>query len=201
MTQPPRHYFSRILLLGMAMLFSWRGGRESSASFLASAFLPNYYSTVQSIDCTSASSSTADPRRRIQRQRQPSCHHSLSSIQQLRIIHTQSTLRNRNTSFTVTTTTSSSSLHSFFGLGPAELAIVAVASLLVIGPSNLLNFSKEAGNIAGKTAASMGEEWNGEKLKNIPEEFRKGVEMGEIEARSRKAKVMTNVEKDDTDDE
>jgi len=42
----------------------------------------------------------------------------------------------------------------------------------------------------------MGNEWS-EELKNIPEEFRKGVEMGEMEARSRKAKVMENVEKED----
>jgi Sec-independent protein translocase protein TatA len=92
--------------------------------------------------------------------------------------------------------TSTTCLRSFFGLGPAELAIVALASIIVIGPSKLLNFSKEAGNIAGKTAAGMGEEWS-EELKNIPEEFRKGIELGEIEARSRKAKVMADIEKED----
>ena len=87
-----------------------------------------------------------------------------------------------------------------FGLGPAELTIVAVAALIVIGPSKLLEFSKEAGSVAGKTVSGvngMGEEWS-EELKAIPEEFRKGVELGEMEARSRKAKVMTNV--DDKED-
>ncbi len=75
---------------------------------------------------------------------------------------------------------------------------MALASIIVIGPSKLLNISKEAGNIAGKTAAGMGEEWS-EEIKNIPDEFRRGIELGEIEARSRKAKVMENIEKDDDD--
>ena len=38
----------------------------------------------------------------------------------------------------------------------------------------------------------MGDEWT--ELKAIPEEFEKGVEEGEIEARSRKAKDMEPVE-------
>jgi len=37
----------------------------------------------------------------------------------------------------------------------------------------------------------MGDEWN--ELKAIPEEFQKGVEEGEIDARSRKAKDMDEV--------
>lgn len=82
-------------------------------------------------------------------------------------------------------------MHSFFGLGPAEILIVAIAGLVVIGPSKLLEFSKEAGSVAGKTASEMGEDWS--ELKAIPEEFQKGVEEGEIEARSRKAKDMEEV--------
>lgn len=94
---------------------------------------------------------------------------------------------------TIRTTRSSSSsqLHSFFGLGPAELIIIAIAGVIFIGPSKLLQFSKEAGEVAGKTGTSMGSEWS--ELKAIPEEFQKGVEEGEIEARSRKAKVMDGV--------
>jgi len=84
------------------------------------------------------------------------------------------------------------SLPSFFGLGPAELAIVAVAGLVLVGPSKLAEFSKEAGSVAGKTAAGIGDEWS--ELKSIPEEFQKGVNEGEIEARSRKAKDMEAVE-------
>lgn len=66
-----------------------------------------------------------------------------------------------------------------------------MAGLVVIGPSKLLQFSKEAGSVAGQTATGFGDEWS--ELKAIPEEFQKGVEEGEIEARSRKAKVMDGV--------
>ena len=91
------------------------------------------------------------------------------------------------------TTTTSTRLQSFFGLGPGELILIFLAGLIVIGPSKLLQFSKEAGEVAGKTAAGLGDEWS--EIKSIPEEFQKGVEEGEIEARSRKAKVMdTDVE-------
>ena len=84
---------------------------------------------------------------------------------------------------------SSTRLQSFFGLGPGELILIFLAGLIVIGPSKLLQFSK----VAGKTAAGLGDEWS--EIKSIPEEFQKGMEEGEIEARSRKAKVMdTGVE-------
>mmetsp|Transcript_10466 Transcript_10466/g.22165 ORF Transcript_10466/g.22165 Transcript_10466/m.22165 type:complete len:177 (+) Transcript_10466:88-618(+) len=91
----------------------------------------------------------------------------------------------------ITNSKSITRLQSFFGLGPAELLIIAVAGLVVIGPSKLLQFSKEAGSVAGQTATGFGDEWS--ELKAIPEEFQKGVEEGEIEARSRKAKVMDEV--------
>ena len=79
-------------------------------------------------------------------------------------------------------------LHSFFGLGLPEIAIILLAGIIFIGPQNLTQLSKEAGSVAGKTAAELGEEWK--ELKAIPEEFQKGLEEGEINARSRKAKVM-----------
>lgn len=93
-----------------------------------------------------------------------------------------------------TNSQTTSQLSSFFGLGPAELIIIAIAGLVVIGPDKLLQFSKEAGEVAGKTGTGMGDEWS--EIKAIPEEFQKGVEEGEIEARSRKAKVMDDVGKD-----
>ena len=93
----------------------------------------------------------------------------------------------------ITKPSSSTRLQSFFGLGPGELILIFLAGLIVIGPSKLLQFSKEAGEVAGKTAAGLGDEWS--EIKSIPEEFQKGMEEGEIEARSRKAKVMdTDVE-------
>ena len=82
-------------------------------------------------------------------------------------------------------------LQSFFGLGPGELILIAIAGLLVVGPTKLLRLSKEAGEVAGKTASGLGDEWD--EIKSIPEEFQKGVEEGEIEARSRKAKVMDKI--------
>ena len=88
---------------------------------------------------------------------------------------------------TLTTT----SLQSFFGLGPGELILIAIAGLLVVGPTKLLRLSKEAGEVAGKTTSGLGDEWD--EIKSIPEEFQKGVEEGEIEARSRKAKVMDKI--------
>ncbi|KAL3758454.1 hypothetical protein ACHAWU_003623 [Discostella pseudostelligera] len=203
MTLPTRQYCLRILLLGIATLFPFQcyissdagGGLESA--FFVSAFSPSP-SHQQNIFSPSHCEYTGIRRRR---QLQHSCYHSLpsSAIPQLSVFHTHpTTFLARQTRNIPSSTISSSStrLQSFFGLGPAELAIVALASVIVIGPSKLLNFSKEAGSIAGKTASSMGNEWS-EELKNIPEEFRKGVEMGEMEARSRKAKVMENVEKED----
>jgi len=92
---------------------------------------------------------------------------------------------------------SATRLHSLFGLGPAEVAIVLVAGLVVMGPSKLLEFSRGAGEAAAKTVAGAGDEW-GTGLSSIPEEFRKGLEEGEIEARGRKARRMDDV--DDSDD-
>lgn len=94
-------------------------------------------------------------------------------------------------------------LPSLFGLGPGELAIVALAGLLVIGPSKLSEMSRQAGQELGKAGEDIKQGAQGlkdggvpEEWKAIPEEFRKGVEEGEIEARGRKAKVMDGVDED-----
>ena len=86
---------------------------------------------------------------------------------------------------------SSTQLHSLFGLGPAELAIIGIAAIFLIGPTKLTEFTRSAGEVAGKEAAAWKE------LKNIPEEFQKGLEEGEIEGRSRKAKVMEKVDEEE----
>jgi len=99
--------------------------------------------------------------------------------------HHISTISSRSTK------TKTTRLQSFFGLGPGELILIAIAGLLVVGPTKLLRLSKEAGEVAGKTASGLGDEWD--EIKSIPEEFQKGVEEGEIEARSRKAKVMDKI--------
>jgi Sec-independent protein translocase protein TatA len=85
----------------------------------------------------------------------------------------------------------STQLYSLFGLGPGELVIIAIAAIFLIGPSKLTEFTRSAGEVAGKEASAWKE------LKNIPEEFQKGLEEGEIESRSRKAKVMDKVADDE----
>jgi Sec-independent protein translocase protein TatA len=99
--------------------------------------------------------------------------------------------------------TTTTKLHSLFGLGPAEVSIVLLAGVLVVGPSRLLRFARSAGrSVTGITITTStsndgggvdSNEWM-ESIKSIPAEFNKGVEMGEIDARSRKARGMDNVD-------
>lgn len=67
-----------------------------------------------------------------------------------------------------------------FGLGAPEIAIILVAAAFLLGPQKLAELGKEGGKIAGN-------------LKDVPKEFQKGLEEGEIEAKSRVAKPMENV--------
>ena len=64
-----------------------------------------------------------------------------------------------------------------FGLGLPEIAIILVAAAFLLGPQKLAEVGKEAGKVAAE-------------LKKVPEEFQKGVEEGEINARSKVAKPM-----------
>jgi Sec-independent protein translocase protein TatA len=83
-------------------------------------------------------------------------------------------------------------LYSLFGLGPGEISIVLLASILVIGPSKLIQLARSAGSATGKTTSNVSTEWM-DSIKSLPTEFNKGVEIGEIDARSRKARTMDNV--------
>jgi len=65
-----------------------------------------------------------------------------------------------------------------FGLGGLELAIILAAGAFLIGPEQL-------GRFAGQLKSDLPDE-----LKKIPEEFQKGVEEGETNARARNAKLM-----------
>ena len=60
-----------------------------------------------------------------------------------------------------------------FGLGPAELGIIAVAAAFLLGPEKLASLGKDAGKIAGE-------------LKEVPKEFQKGLEEGEASAKAMK---------------
>lgn len=74
---------------------------------------------------------------------------------------------------------------SLFGLGPAEIAIIVVAGAFVLGPQKLGELIKSS----GKMAAEFKDE-----LKDVPAEFKKGLDEGEINARSRKAKRMEDAD-------
>lgn len=75
-----------------------------------------------------------------------------------------------------------------FGLGLPEIALILVAAVFLVGPQKLGELVKESGKTAGELA---------DELKNVPAEFQKGMEEGEMEARSRTAKQMKPVEEDD----
>lgn len=68
-----------------------------------------------------------------------------------------------------------------FGLGAPEIAIILIAGAFLLGPQKIAELSREAGKTAGE-------------LKEIPKEFQKGIEEGEVDARSKKAKQMDAVD-------
>ena len=55
-----------------------------------------------------------------------------------------------------------------FGLGTPEIAIIAVVGLLVLGPDQLKKLAKDVGKVSAE-------------LKQVPEEFNKGMEIGQEE--------------------
>ena len=56
---------------------------------------------------------------------------------------------------------------SLFGLGAPELAIIAGVALFVLGPEKVKELAKEAGKVSAE-------------LKQVPEEFNKGLEVAEV---------------------
>ena len=60
-----------------------------------------------------------------------------------------------------------------FGLGTPELAIIAGVALLVLGPDQVKKMAKEVGKVSAE-------------LKQVPEEFNKGMEVGAKELEARK---------------
>ena len=71
-----------------------------------------------------------------------------------------------------------------FGLGGPEIVVILVAAAFLVGPQQI-------GNFVGKLKSDFDDV--PEELKRIPEEFQKGIEEGEINARSRNAKKMDKV--------
>ena len=76
---------------------------------------------------------------------------------------------------------------SLFGLGGPEIAVILIAVFFVLGPQKLA----EIGRNAGKAASDF---------RDVPKEFQKGLEEGEIESRSRSAKPMDSVDKNTSND-
>jgi Sec-independent protein translocase protein TatA len=77
-----------------------------------------------------------------------------------------------------------------FGLGGLEIAVILIGVGVVLGPERILEMVRSSGDTA--------EEYKKE-LSKVPDEFKKGMEEGEMEARSRKAKVIKKiVVKEDT---
>lgn len=71
----------------------------------------------------------------------------------------------------------------FFGLGAPEIIVILIAGAFLLGPQKLGELGREAGKMSSD-------------FKDIPTEFRKGLEEGEIEARSRNAKKMEGIPKE-----
>ena len=68
-----------------------------------------------------------------------------------------------------------------FGLGGPEIAVILAVGAFLVGPQQI-------GNFVGKLKSDFDDV--PEELKRIPEEFQKGIEEGEINARARNAKKM-----------
>lgn len=71
-----------------------------------------------------------------------------------------------------------------FGLGALEIAVILIGVGVVLGPEKILDMIRSSGDTANEFK---------EELSKVPDEFKKGMEEGEIEARSRKAKVIKKV--------
>jgi sec-independent protein translocase protein TatA len=78
-----------------------------------------------------------------------------------------------------------------FGLGVPEIALILVALAFLLGPEALANLAKDTGKAAGEFK---------DEFKNIPEEFKKGLEEGEVESRSRNAKRIKAVPNEEDDE-
>mmetsp|Transcript_21541 Transcript_21541/g.29999 ORF Transcript_21541/g.29999 Transcript_21541/m.29999 type:complete len:154 (+) Transcript_21541:82-543(+) len=77
---------------------------------------------------------------------------------------------------------------SLFGLGGPELAVIAIAGLFLLGPSKIGEIVKSSGQMAGELK---------NELRDVPDEFKKGLAEGEVNAKSRNAKPMEKVPDDE----
>ena len=71
-----------------------------------------------------------------------------------------------------------------FGLGAPELAVIAAVALFILGPEQMKKMAKDVGKISAE-------------LKQVPEEFSKGMEVGnaELEAKKKDAPALESDDK------
>lgn len=74
-------------------------------------------------------------------------------------------------------------------MGFAEIAIIVVVTGFVLGPEKIVALLRSSGETANEFK---------EELSKVPDEFMKGLEEGEVEARSRKAKKIKVVSRDES---
>ena len=83
-------------------------------------------------------------------------------------------------------------MHGIFGLGVGEIAVIVVVIGFVLGPQNIGKLLRSSVD----RASALKDE-----LDRVPEEFQKGLEEGESNVRSRKAKRIKVVRENEKDDE
>jgi Sec-independent protein translocase protein TatA len=83
-------------------------------------------------------------------------------------------------------------LMGVFGLGFGEIAIIVVIAAFVLGPEKIGAILRSSGETANEFK---------EELSKVPDEFKKGLEEGEVEARSRKAKKIKVVSRSNASSE
>mmetsp|Transcript_21418 Transcript_21418/g.35448 ORF Transcript_21418/g.35448 Transcript_21418/m.35448 type:complete len:145 (+) Transcript_21418:108-542(+) len=79
---------------------------------------------------------------------------------------------------------------SLFGLGAPELAIILLAALFLLGPEKIMEVVRSSGQVAGELK---------NELREVPEEFKKGLEEGEGNVRSKSAKQMDSIPEEDSE--
>lgn len=71
-----------------------------------------------------------------------------------------------------------------FGLGGLEIAVIVIGVGVVLGPEKIVDMVRSSGSTANEFK---------EELAKVPDEFKKGMEEGEMEVRSRKARPIKKV--------
>jgi Sec-independent protein translocase protein TatA len=78
-------------------------------------------------------------------------------------------------------------LTSLFGLGAPEIAIIFLVTVFLLGPEKISEMIRQSGKVAGELK---------EEFKEVPAEFKKGLEEGETESRAKKARPIEPVKDD-----